>query len=332
MRIKAEEWPAHSDAIARLYLVCGDEPVLVEEAVTQIVTAARAAGFLGHERTILESGFSWPRFRETLSSPSLFAARSIQELRVREGREGLARELPGCLPHVSSDTVLLVVTGALERSALKAQWVEACARFGHVVTVAVPEGPQLVAWVRRRLAAIGLHEDDLAQRIAYYAEGNMGAACDAIARLKDEPRTDPSALAEILVDEARFDVFAVVEAALAGDLALTVRRLRRLHATARDPILMSWALMREIRLLAKVSALQARGKGPAEAFGRERVWPKRQAALVRAASRLPVPAVRGLLKACARLDRVNKGRAHGDSWILIEELAMGLAGMPGRVA
>ncbi|MHB8255098.1 MAG: DNA polymerase III subunit delta [Acidiferrobacter sp.] len=329
MRLKSEDLRAPQRDLRRAYLVSGDEPFLLEEAAAHIVALAQAAGFADHQRFFLESGFSWPRFRETLSSPSLFASRSLYELRAREGRETLGRELQACLPLLTADTVLLVVTGALERASLKAEWVEAFAQLGHVVTVTALEGERLVDWVRLRLRAVGVADDDVARRISYYAEGNMGAAIDAIDRLKDDPNPGMAALSDIMEDEARFDVFAVTDAALKGDLALTHRYMRRLRAEARDPILVSWALAREVRLLTKLAATQARRGVLADLFRRERVWPSRQALLLAAVKRLPLSRLRRLLSGCARLDRVNKGRAEGDSWLLIESVAMGLAGTPG---
>jgi len=329
MRLKSEDLPTRLRDLKSAYLVCGDEPFLVEEAVSHIIRAAQAAGFADHQRFSLESGFSWPRFRETLSSPSLFAPRSLYELRAREGRETLGRELLACLPHVTADAVLLVVTGALERTSLKAEWVEAFAQLGHVIVVATFEGERLVDWVRQRLHEAGIVDEDVARRIAYYAEGNMGAAFDAVTRLKDDPNPGLAALADIMGDEARFDVFAVTDAALKGDLPLTHRYMRRLRVEARDPILISWALAREVRVLVKLAGAQARKGVLADLFRRERVWPSRQALLLSAAKRLSQTRLRRLLAGCARLDRVNKGRADGDSWLLIESVALGLAGMPG---
>ncbi|AWP22414.1 DNA polymerase III subunit delta [Acidiferrobacter sp. SPIII_3] len=329
MLLKAEDLAARLGDLRRVYLVCGDEPFLVEEAVTRIVAAAVAAGVGERQRFFLESGFSWVQFREALASPSLFAARSLYELRAREAREGLGRELPACLPLIAPDAVLLVVTGALDRAAQKAAWVEAVAREGHVVVAAPLAGEQLLAWVRARLREVGIVDEELARRISYFTEGNMGAAADAVARLKSEPHPGVEALAAIMGDEARFDVFAVTDAALKGDLAATHRYTNRLRMEARDPILVSWALAREVRLLGRMASRQARKALLAELFRSERVWAARQALLLAALRRLSPSRLRELLQTCAELDRTNKGRADGDAWVLIERVALGLAGMPG---
>ena len=329
MHLKAEDLPARLKDLRPVYLVCGDEPFLVEEAAASIVLAAAAAGMDERQRFFLEGGFSWVRFREALSSPSLFGSRSLYELRARESRETLGRELPACLPLIAPGEVLLVVTGVLDRAALKAAWVEAVASAGHVVVATALSGERLFAWVRARLREAGIVDEEIARRISYFTEGNMGAAADAIARLKAEPSPDVEALAAILGDEARFDVFAVADMALKGDLAATHRYVDRLRTEARDPILVSWALAREIRLLSRIAFLQTKKASLADLFRRERVWPARQALLLAAARRLPAARLRRLVLHCAELDRTNKGRATGDAWVMIERVAMGLAGMSG---
>ncbi len=330
MHLKPEDLPARLGDLRPVYLVCGDEPFLVEEAVARIVAAAAAAGIGEHQRFFLESGFSWVRFREALSSPSLFASRSLYELRARESRENLGRELPLCLPLIAPGEVLIVVVGALDGAAQKAAWVEAVASAGHVVAATTQSGERLFGWVRGRLREAGIVDEELARRISYCTEGNMGAAVDAIARLRAEPHPNAEALEAILGDEARFDVFAVTDVALKGDLAATHRYTDRLRTEARDPILVSWALARELRLLSRIAFLQAKKAPLADLFRRERVWPARQALLLAAARRLSAGRLRRLLLHCAELDRINKGRAVGDAWVMIERVAMGLAGMPGE--
>ncbi|MDA8362183.1 MAG: DNA polymerase III subunit delta [Gammaproteobacteria bacterium] len=325
MRIKGEELAVHLKPLRPLYLVAGDEPFLVGEAVEQIAAAAQAAGFTERRRFMLESGFSWAAFREELGSLSLFASRTFYELRA-DSREGLARELKATLPVLGADTLLVVTTPALDRAAQQTEWVEAAAASGHVVSVSAPEGGAFVAWVRTRAAAAGIHDPEVATAVAYYTEGNIGAAWQAIQRLALVPNADVAAAEGILSDESRFDVFAVTDCALKGDVRGVDRCARRLQTEGRDPILMTWALARELRLLARAGALR-NPRALQDLWRRERVWPARQTLLTGALQRTTRAELVALLRQCALLDRVNKGRAIGDAWLMTRRIALRLAGV-----
>jgi DNA polymerase-3 subunit delta len=59
-----------------------------------------------------------------------------------------------------------------------------------------------------------------------------------------------------------------------------------------------------------------------------RVWGKRQAAMERAAKRLPPRAVGPLMSALARLDALAKGIGRGNVWDELRAVALSLAGNP----
>ncbi|MHB1566509.1 MAG: DNA polymerase III subunit delta [Acidiferrobacter sp.] len=324
MRIKGTDLPARLEPLAAVYLVAGDEPFLVTETLDHIVRAATARGFGERRRLSVESGFSWHDLRAELSSPSLFAPRTIYELRA-ESRDGLAREVPACLPLLHPDVLLVVATTGLDRAAQQAAWVEAVAAAGMVVLISTPAGAELVRWLRARLAAAGA-DADLAPQIAYYTEGNLAAAWQAVERLAMMPPGLAVAVEDLTSDEARFDVFVLTDAAVRGEGAAVHRALHRLRAEGQDPILILWALSREVRLLLRAAACKDRRQSLQDIWRSERVWPARQAVLQAALGRLSQRVLARLLGDCARLDRINKGRADGDAWLEIERLALRVAG------
>lgn len=325
MRIKGIELGDHLAPLAAVYLVAGDEPFLVAEALDRIAHAAAMEGFDERRRLTVEGGFSWHDLRAELSSPSLFAARTVYELRA-ESRDGLAREIPACLLHLHAGVRLVVATAGLDRAAQQAAWVEAVAAAGVVVVVTPPVGAELVRWLRTRLRDAGA-DADWAPQIAYHTEGNLAAAWQAVERLALVPPGHTPAIEDITSDEARFDIFAATEAAVRGDTAAVRRILHRLRAEGRDPILMLWALSREVRLLLRLAARRDRRQSLQDIWRSERVWPARQALLQSAVGRLPSSELARLLADCARIDRINKGRAEGDAWLEIERLALRVAGI-----
>ncbi|MCZ7600229.1 MAG: hypothetical protein M5U09_24335 [Gammaproteobacteria bacterium] len=129
-----------------------------------------------------------------------------------------------------------------------------------------------------------------------------------------------------MADHARFTVFALVDACVAGQGARAVRILRSLRAGGAEPVVLVWALAREVRTLGLVGAALRAGRPRAEVMSSQRIWSSRvplvmaapQAARAvpsrrRAPARgLPRPAREGPGTPCRRARRpVGRNRAGG---------------------
>ena len=87
MQVKAQDLASSLAAGLRpVYLVTGDETLLVEEACGLVLVAARREGFA--ERAVLhvEPGFKWHELLHEAASPSLFAEKKLLDLRVPAGK------------------------------------------------------------------------------------------------------------------------------------------------------------------------------------------------------------------------------------------------------
>ncbi len=335
MELKPERLAQHlADTLAPAYLVYGDEPLLVEEAADAIRTAARARGFGERQRLEVAHGFDWQRLEDALSHLSLFSDRRLVELRLPKGRPGDegARALAGCAGRLPPDCLLLVVCGRLESAQRRSRWVRALTEAGVAVPVWPVTPARLPAWVGERLRAAGLQaEPAVAALIAERAEGNLLAAVQEIEKLRllfPEGRLDITAARAAVTDSARFDPFELVDSALAGDAARTLRILHGLRAEGVEPVLVNWALARELRLLTGLARVRARGGDLADAMRRARLFRERQARVRRALDRLPDRAWGRLLGRCARIDRIVKGVESGQPWNELLQLALAVAGHP----
>ena len=79
-------------------------------------------------------------------------------------------------------------------------------------------------------------------------------------------------------------------------------------------------------MLAAVLAAAAGGMPTGAAVKSARVWGKRQAAMERAAQRVPPASIPRLLTRLARLHALAKGIGRGNAWDELRELALMLAG------
>jgi DNA polymerase-3 subunit delta len=344
VQIDSEQLGRHLQrGLAPLYVVHGEETLLALEAADRIRAEARRQGYGERELMIAERGFEWGRLLASGASLSLFAARRLIELHVAgaaaagDGAKVLA-EYASALP---PDTLTLVMLPAIEsRTRSKAEWFTALEKAG-VAVHAQPVAPAaLPAWLAGRLAAQGhTADDETIALLAARVEGNLLAAHQEVQKLALLHPPGPLTREQVggaVLDVARYDVSALREALLAGDVAHAARVLDGLQAEGEGLPLVVWAVAEEARGMLAVDELCARGLPMAKAFEQARVWRDRQAKIQRALRRMDRGALRAALGACARIDRIAKGVAQGDAWDELRAVAVlfgGTArGRPGTEA
>lgn len=333
MRIRPEQVHRHLEqGLKPLYVVTGDEPLTVLECAQAIREAARDAGV--EERLVfdVDAKFDWGALAVTGASPSLFASRRLLDVRVpsgKPGRDGGATLTEMAAALTADGDVLLLTLPKLERSTQGSAWFKALETSAIVIPCWPLGAGELPGWLDRRMRARGLEPDPAAVRaLAGRTEGNLLAAAqeiDLIALLRGAGPVGAADVEELVADSARFDVFRLVDAALGGDAARGLRIARSLRAEGAPEPIVAWALTKDVRLLYRLREALATGGNQQALLREQQVWDSRKPLLERAMRRLPLPAWRRALAACARLDRTIKGLGRGDPWAEIERIVVLLA-------
>ncbi|MFP4246972.1 MAG: DNA polymerase III subunit delta [Halochromatium sp.] len=327
-----------AQGLAPVYLLVGNEPLQLGEAAAAVRAAARQHGF--SEREVLETGpeFAWSSLAGALGALSLFAERRMIELRIvatkagsktdavgREGSEAIRRYVE----QPSKDVLLLILAPGLDWKALKAKWVQAVERVGLVVQVREPQGRQLDQWLAGRLRGAGfVPSAEAVSLLAERVEGNLLAADQEIAKLAlalEPGPLDAEGLLAAVADSARYGVFDLADAALAGDRARVARVLEVLRAEGTAEPLVLWALAREVRKLAALAFARAKRQPLGPLLKAHQVWDARRPVVMAALERLSLAHLWALLACCAEADLTIKGRARGEPWPLLGAIAEGLA-------
>ena len=336
MRIRPEQLEAALDrGLAPVYVVSGDEPLLVFEAAASIRAALLRAGVGERQLFQAESGFNWAEWLAGFDSLSLFASRRLVELRLPTGKPGVegSKALEAWCERPPADTWLLVLLPRLDRATQAAKWFATLEKTGVVVTPQPPSLAELPGWIGERLARQGLEADP--ETLAFLAErveGNLLAAHQEIEKLALLLPPGPVRLDDArgaVLDVARFDAGQLPEALLKGDGLRLLRILDGLQEEGEPPLLALWILTQEIRTLYRLASSLRRGETLARACARLRVWDSRQPLVARALRRLDADALARALLAAARIDQAAKGLAREDAWAMLKRLALALSGMPG---
>lgn len=319
--------------LGSLYLVSGDEPLLVNEAADAIRAKARAEGYTERDLYVVERGFDWQALLAESRSLSLFAQRKLIEIRLptaAPGEQG-ADAIVELAQQPSPDNLVLVITGKLDGRTQNSRWVGAIDKHGAFVQVWPIDLPRLPAWIRERLARHKLQADAAAAALlAERVEGNLLAAHQEVEKLAlllpPGPLTADTVL-EAVADSARFDVLQLGDAAMRGQTARALRILEGLHGEDVEPVLVLWALNKDLQWIARAQHLMRKGQSADAAMNAIYVWRARQTAMKQALARLKPAAVRGLLIDAERVDRTIKGVLRSDPWLELERLVAKLAGV-----
>ena len=331
MQLKGEQLAAHLERdLKPVYVVHGDEPLLVIEAADAIRAAARRKGFDEREVLTALSGFNWIELHHAAGNMSLFGGRKLIDLRIptgKPGREGSAAIQDYC-KRPSPDALLLVTLPGLDWSEEKAAWLKALTEAGVAVKLIPPNLAELPAWIAGRLRRQNQGATNEGLRfIAERIEGNLLAAHQEILKLGLLYPTGELSLPQIqeaVLNVARYDLDGLREALLAGDVARLARTLDGLQQEGEAPPLVLWAITEEVRALAQVKAGQKRGLPLDDLLREARVWGHRQIPFKRALQRIDIEAASAALAHAARIDRMIKGAAGaGDLWD--EFLRLGLS-------
>ncbi|HUN91092.1 MAG TPA: DNA polymerase III subunit delta [Burkholderiaceae bacterium] len=341
MQVKADQLRAHLDArlrdgrLAPVYAIAGDEALLSIEAQDAVRAAARRCGYDEREVLHADARFDWSQLAVAARSQSLFAARRIVELRIPGGKPGKdgGAALAAIAAEPIDDTLLIVSLPRLDKRVRESGWAAALDRGGVWVDVPRIDRGALPAWLDARLR----RQEQRAERaalefIADRVEGNLLAAHQEVMKLGLLfPPGDlaQEQVARAVLDVARFDVFALPQAMLAGDGPRVARMIEGLRAEGEAAPLVAWAVTDEIRLLARVRQELDAGKPFQQVARDQRLWGARLATMERAARRLDAEAIARLVLRCAEVDRLVKGLAvagaGSDPWLELTDIALAVS-------
>lgn len=325
-----------------LYTLHGDEPLLVQEAADAIRAVARSQGYTERTvHTVAGAHFDWSAVLAAGGSLSLFADKQIVEVRIPSGKPGkdgstalqqLAESTVG-----NDSTLTLVLLPRLDFATKKSAWFAGLEGSGVAIEVQPVERGALPQWIAQRLArqdqrvVAGEEGQRTLQFFADRVEGNLLAAHQEIQKLGLLYPAGELGFEQVegaVLNVARYDVFKLSEAVLAGQAARVQRMLDGLQAEGEAEVLVHYTLAEDIRALKRVKDAMAAGRPLPMALREQRVWGVKEKLFERVLPRLSTVTLDNLLHGAHVVDGIVKGlKAPGwpaSGWQALHRLAMEL--------
>ena len=316
-----------------VYLISGDEMLLVQESCDAIRKAASQAGFSERERHYVGNQTDWSELLIAGSSLSLFNDKKLIEFHTDSDKLGDSgsKAITAYLAKRSEDNILLIVTPKLKAAQQKSKWLQAIIQQGAWVPIWSLEGTQFRYWVSKRLENSHLYADkDTIDILVNRTEGNLLAAAQEIEKLTllaTDGKVSPSLMTDAVGNNARFNVFDLVDKALRGDAQGAAHCLHSLMNEVVEMSIILWGLSREMRSLVTIKEMMENGQTSAKAFSSAGIWDKRKPLIQQAIGRLSRQQLDWLMRCASAVDKAIKGLHDIDVRIALLDLTLNLAGV-----
>jgi DNA polymerase-3 subunit delta len=335
MQLKLDQLSSHlARGLQSLYVLYGDEHLLAIEAADQVRAAARKAGYSEREVLVNDRSFRWGELLAAGQSMSLFGDRKLIDLRLPTGKPGKegSQALQDFVALANPDVLTLISLPRLDGMTKNSAWFTALDKAGVMIEVPLVERTRLPGWIANRMSL--QQQSTVANALEFMAdrvEGNLLAAHQEIQKLGLLYPAGVMTLEQVqeaVLNVARYDVFKLTEAMLAGDSARVARMLDGLKAEGESAVLVHWTLTEEIRNLLRAQTGLKQGQALPGLLRQLRVWGPRERLYEGALRRIKTVRLRSALRKAAELDKLIKGLSvpgMGNAWDELMRLSLMLA-------
>ncbi|MGE4799305.1 DNA polymerase III subunit delta [Yersinia hibernica] len=319
------------EGLRACYLLCGNEPLLLQESQDHIRRVAASHNFSEHFSFSLDAHTEWENIFSLCQALSLFASRQILLLNFPDS--GLTAAMNEQLVKLSGllhpDILLILRANKLTKAQENSAWFKALSPNGVVVSCQTPEQAQLPRWVNTRAKNLNLEIDDAAvQLLCYCYEGNLLALSQALERLSllypDGKLTLPK-VEQAVNDAAHFTPYHWLDALLAGKSKRAWHILQQLQQEDSEPVILLRTLQRELLLL--LTLKRRMEQAPLRTlFDQFKVWQNRRPMMTQALQRLSMQQLQQAVHLLAQME-VRLKQDYGESiWPELETLSMLICG------
>jgi len=315
-----------------IYILSGDEPLLMQEGADLIRQSCRQLGFSERELFTVDTGFDWSNLLAAGNSMSLFGDRKLLEVRYDKAKfdDAAKKFLQLYCDNPNPDNLLLLIIPRQDKKTQSTKWFQSLEQCGALIQVWPIDSQQLPQWIGQRMRNAGLEPSrDAVQVLAERVEGNLLAAAQEVEKLlllRGKGPVEVQDIEESVADHARYNLYDLVDEALMGNHAHAVKMLNQLRAGGTEPSILLWAFSKELRTLAGMAQMISNGMAAARVMQEYRIWDTRKPILQSALQRLHPNIFRHCLLESGRIDHSIKGIAAGNPWDGFTTIILWLSG------
>jgi len=319
-----------NQGIKPVWLIFGDEPWQKNDSLRQIKAHAQQQGFAELIRFSADDKFDWQQILDEYQSLSLFANQRIIEIELTSGKIGdkgskLMLELA---EQLHNDVMLIFHGPRLDASSSNRKWFKTLTNHGCYLPLYDLEGKSLQQWLQRQTQQLNLKLDSaIFPFITELFEGNILALEQELQKLSilhGQEFITLEQAQQLVINQAKFNPFQLIDALLLGDLTKVIRILDQQQQEGAAVGQLIWFIHKEIKQLFAMQAKLQQGINQAELFKEYRIWDKRKPLYQHALSTIKIKDVKLALARIADVDLISKTSSDFNGFILLADVCLSL--------
>lgn len=330
MRIFADKLAEHlTRKQYPIYLIMGNDPLLLQESRDQINQHAKKNGFLEKKRFVLDKQLDWNEVYDCCQALSLFSSQQVIELEVPEAGLNAAttKELITLSGMLNPDILLLLISNkALTRAQENTKWFKALHNNGVLVSCNSPDLKQLPQFVQLRCRKLKLTPDaEAVQMLAQWHEGNLLAlvqSLEKLALLYPDGKLTLLRVETALSRHNHFTPFQWTDALLAGQAKRAQRILRQLQAEGQEAIILLRTLQKELFLLLEMKQNFQQGVPLGKIFDQHRIWQNKRPIYSNCLQRLSLLDIQRQVHLLSQLELAVKTTFDQEPWQQLSQISL----------
>ena len=322
-----------------VWLVFGDEPWQKDNSLAVIKKYAKNQGFSEIIRFSSDTSFDWQQLLDEYQALSLFASQRIIEIELTTVKVGDAgnKALLALAERLTQDfnsgnapqDVMFIFHGAkLDAASANRKWFKSLTQLGCYLPLYDIELKAMPQWLSNQARQRKLNvSGELNALLVELFEGNLLALAqelDKLVLLFGSQAISIEQAEQLLLKQAKFNPFQVIDALLRGDCAKCIVMLDQLQQEGMAPAQLIWVFHKEINQLYTMLNQLAQGENMADIYKKYRIWDKRKPLYQHALTHIKIDNVKRAMGRIADIDLLSKTSSEFNIFILLADLCVTL--------
>jgi len=313
-----------------IWLVFGDEPWQKNDSLATIKNNSLQQGFDEIIRFTADDKFDWSNVIHEYQSMSLFSSQRVIEVEILSGKvnEAAGKTLLSLSEQFNNDVILLIHGPKLDAAQQKKKWFKTLENFGCFLPLYDIEGKQLNQWVNREVNKhhLNIHSDVIPLMVQLF-EGNLLALDQELQKLSILFGSNLITIQDaekVIINQAKFNPFQVVDTLLMGDLKKCISILDQLQHEGAPVGQLVWFLHKEISQLIEMQEKLQQGESINNLYKSYRIWDKKKPLYQHALNNISITNLSHGLSRLAQVDLISKTASDFNPYILLSDICITL--------